>query len=153
MGELRALGVQVGMDDFGTGYSSLAYLANLPFDFVKIDRSFLARFVEDRRAAALLASVATLCRTLGLAAIAEGVETEQQLHHLRELGIPYVQGFLFGRPVPPAEFGRPVPPAQFGGPVPPAEILHPVPPPELLHPVPSVGFGHPVPAAEFGRPG
>jgi len=72
MDELRALGVRVGMDDFGTGHSSLAYLADLPFDFVKIDRSFLARFVEDRRAAALLASVATLCRTLGLAAYRRG---------------------------------------------------------------------------------
>ncbi len=104
MEQVRHLGVQVGMDDFGTGYSSLSHLANLPFDFVKIDRSFIARFDQDRRAAALLQAIATLCRSLDLPAIAEGVETEEQLHEVRRLGIPYIQGFLFGRPVPAAAF-------------------------------------------------
>ncbi len=103
MAELRSLGVQVGMDDFGTGHSSLSYLANLPFDFVKIDKSFIAASAEDRRAAALLETAATLCRALGLPAIAEGVETEEQLARVRRLGIPYAQGYLFGRPVPRAE--------------------------------------------------
>ncbi|MCU4184811.1 EAL domain-containing protein [Acidiferrimicrobium sp. IK] len=98
IGEVRRLGVSVGMDDFGTGHSSLSYLASLPFDFVKIDRSFVTGYADDRRAAALLETVATLCRTLGLPAIAEGVETEAQLEQVRSLGIPYAQGYLFGRP-------------------------------------------------------
>ena len=104
MGQLLDLGVHVGMDDFGTGYSSLSHLANLPFNFVKIDRSFVTRFDQDRRAAALLETIATLCRTLDLAAVAEGVETEAQLDRVRELGIPFIQGFLFGRPVPAESF-------------------------------------------------
>jgi diguanylate cyclase (GGDEF)-like protein/PAS domain S-box-containing protein len=103
--ELRSLGVRIGMDDFGTGHSSLSQLARLPFDFVKIDRSFVQRFAQDLRAAALLQAIAALCRTLDLAVIAEGVETEQQLRVVRELGIPQIQGFLFGRPVPPDVFG------------------------------------------------
>lgn len=109
MGQLLDLGVHVGMDDFGTGHSSLSHLANLPFNFVKIDRSFVARFDQDRRAAALLETIATLCRTLDLAAVAEGVETEAQLARVRELGIPFIQGFLFGRPVPAEAFGHRMP--------------------------------------------
>ncbi len=105
--ELRGLGVNVGMDDFGTGHSSLSYLASLPLDFVKIDRSFIARFDEDRRAAALLQTIAALCRTLELAVIVEGVETERQRDEVRRLNIPYIQGFLFGRPVPAESFPLP----------------------------------------------
>jgi diguanylate cyclase (GGDEF)-like protein/PAS domain S-box-containing protein len=99
MDELRGLGVHLGMDDFGTGYSSLSYLANLPFDVVKIDRTFITGFGRDRRTAALLETIASLCRSLDLRAVAEGVETEDELAEVRRLGIPYVQGFLFGRPV------------------------------------------------------
>jgi predicted signal transduction protein with EAL and GGDEF domain len=102
MTELRQLGVHLGMDDFGTGYSSLSYLANLPFDVVKIDRAFITGFGHDRRTAAMLETIAALCRSLDLRAVAEGVETEAQLAEVRRLGIPYVQGFLFG-PAAPAE--------------------------------------------------
>ncbi len=102
--QLGSLGVRVGIDDFGTGYSSLSYLADLPFDFLKIDRSFIARLDRDRRAAALLETLASLCQSLELTAIAEGVETEEQLQRVRSVGIPFIQGFLFGRPVPPDEF-------------------------------------------------
>jgi diguanylate cyclase (GGDEF)-like protein/PAS domain S-box-containing protein len=100
MTELRDLGVHLGMDDFGTGYSSLSYLANLPFDIVKIDRTFITGYRKDRRTAALLEAIAALCRSLDLRAVAEGVETEAQLAEVSRLGIPYVQGFLFGRPAP-----------------------------------------------------
>ncbi len=102
--ELRALGLRVGMDDFGTGASSLSYLANLSFDFVKVDRSFITAFDRDRRAAALLETIATLCRALDLDAIAEGIETTGQLDRVRTLGIELGQGYLFGRPVPACEF-------------------------------------------------
>lgn len=102
---LRRLGVHVGMDDFGTGHSSLSNLARLPFDFVKIDRSFIRDFDRDARTLAMLESVTTLCRSLQLHAIAEGVETEEQLAQLEQLGIFYIQGFLFSRPVPPEDVG------------------------------------------------
>ncbi len=102
MRDLQRTGVRIALDDFGSGYSSLSYLADLPFDFVKIDRSFVARFHQERRAAALLESIATLCHNLGLPAIVEGVETPGQLRQVRDLGIPYAQGYLFGRPSPAA---------------------------------------------------
>jgi EAL domain-containing protein (putative c-di-GMP-specific phosphodiesterase class I) len=98
--ELRSLGVRVGVDDFGTGYSSLSYLADLEFDFVKIDKSFVSRYAQDRRAAALLEAIATLCRSLDLPTVAEGVETDAQLAEVRRLGSTYAQGYLFGRPMP-----------------------------------------------------
>lgn len=104
MKDLHGLGVRIGMDDFGAGHSSLSQLAELPFDFVKVDRSFIRRFDRDRRAAALLETIATLCRALDLPAVVEGVETAQQMKPLQELGIPYVQGFLFGRPMAAGEY-------------------------------------------------
>ncbi|HET9077914.1 MAG TPA: EAL domain-containing protein [Acidimicrobiales bacterium] len=104
---LKSLGVHVGMDDFGTGHSSLSHLARLPFDFVKIDRSFIRDFDRDARTAAMIESITTLCRALNLPAIAEGVETEEQRHHLQRLGVPYLQGFLFGAPAPPSESASP----------------------------------------------
>lgn len=99
---LKSLGLKVGMDDFGTGHSSLSHLARLPFDFVKIDRSFVD-FGGDSRAAAMLEAVAALCRVLKLPTVAEGVETEQQRSHLERIGVAYLQGFLFGRAVPPED--------------------------------------------------
>jgi len=102
LGGLRDLGVGLGLDDFGTGWSSLSQLARLPFDFVKIDRSFVRDLETDHRTAALLESILMLCSTLALDVIVEGVETVSQLDHLEELGVRWVQGFLLGRPVPPA---------------------------------------------------
>ncbi len=98
--QLRGLGVHVGLDDFGTGHSSLSQLAGLPFDFLKIDRSFVRDYDRDRRSAAMLETIATLSRTLELQAVAEGVETEDQLEHLKHLGVHLIQGYLLGRPVP-----------------------------------------------------
>ena len=98
---LRDLGVHLGLDDFGTGWSSLSQLAHLPFDFVKIDQSFVRDLESDRRKAALLESILALCSTLGLRVIVEGVETASQLEHLQRLGVRLAQGFLLGRPVPP----------------------------------------------------
>ena len=100
MRDLHELGVRMCMDDFGTGYSSLSQLADLPFDYVKIDQSFVARLDRDRRAAALLEAIVSLCDTLDMVTVAEGVETEKQLRHLTDLGIRFGQGYLFGRPVP-----------------------------------------------------
>jgi len=97
---LRELGVSVSIDDFGTGYSSLAYLAKLPVQSLKIDRSFVSRLTADGRDRTIVGAVVQLARSLGLATVAEGVETEVQLDAVRSLGCTMVQGYLFVRPMP-----------------------------------------------------
>jgi EAL domain-containing protein (putative c-di-GMP-specific phosphodiesterase class I) len=97
--QLKDRGVQVGIDDFGTGYSSLAYLKRFPVDFLKIDRSFVSGLGHDREDAAIASAILCLANTLGLAVIAEGVETSEQRDCLARLGCMRAQGYLFGRPV------------------------------------------------------
>lgn len=98
--ELRTLGVRISMDDFGTGHSSLSYLRSFPFDKLKIDRSFVAHLGESEECLAIVRAVMGLGRGLGIATVAEGVETEQQLRRLRLEGCSEVQGHLLGRPQP-----------------------------------------------------
>jgi diguanylate cyclase (GGDEF)-like protein/PAS domain S-box-containing protein len=100
---LRVLGVRVALDDFGLGYSSLTHLKALPVDIVKVDRSFVADLVRSTEDRAVVEAVLTLARRMGLTVIAEGVETADQDELLREMGCPVVQGYLYGRPVPPGE--------------------------------------------------
>ena len=97
--ELRTLGVRLAIDDFGTGYSSLSYLADLPLNFVKIDKSFIDRITTGVEGAAVVRGVIDLSRAMGFTCIAEGVEQEDQRVILDELGCDYTQGYLFGRPV------------------------------------------------------
>jgi EAL domain-containing protein (putative c-di-GMP-specific phosphodiesterase class I) len=92
---LRDAGVKVGLDDFGTGYSSLSYLRLFPLDFVKIDRSFIAEMARGVTAPAIVASIIDLSHALGMAVVAEGVETQSQLDQLVALGCDRAQGFLF----------------------------------------------------------
>jgi EAL domain-containing protein (putative c-di-GMP-specific phosphodiesterase class I) len=87
MASLRASGVRFSIDDFGTGYSSLSYLGRLPIDSLKIDRSFVTGMQESRQNLEIVRAMLTLGRTLGHKVIAEGVETEDQLATLRELGV------------------------------------------------------------------
>lgn len=97
---LKSLGLRVAIDDFGTGYSSLSYLKSLPVDELKVDRSFvhgMGRHTEDE---AIVQTVITLAESLGLGVTAEGIETEDQLDRLRELGCDRGQGFFFARPAP-----------------------------------------------------
>jgi diguanylate cyclase (GGDEF)-like protein len=121
---LRSLGVRLALDDFGTGYSALSYLAQLPFDIVKIDRSFVAGIGKGRRTDALLEAIFGLSDALELDAIAEGIEETSQLHRLRGLGCRMGQGFLFARPAPAHEFLLLMASAQLGGPWPSSTAAH-----------------------------
>ena len=96
---INDLGVTIAMDDFGTGYSSLSYLRNYPFDTLKIDRSFVCDITEDEADRELINASIAMAHGLGLKVVAEGVETEEQLAHLKEKGCDYAQGYLFSRPV------------------------------------------------------
>jgi diguanylate cyclase (GGDEF)-like protein len=96
---LRAAGVRIAIDDFGIGYSSLSRLSDLPIDTLKIDRSFISRLPNDGLGKTLVTTIISLAHAFGMSAVAEGVETEDQLAVLREVGCDQVQGFLLGRPV------------------------------------------------------
>lgn len=98
---LKALGVSIALDDFGTGYSSLSYLWRFPFDTLKVDGSFMKGISDPTsRSREVLDTIIALGKVLDLQVTAEGVETEEQITVLRELKCDFVQGFLFGRPVP-----------------------------------------------------
>ncbi|MEJ7819806.1 MAG: PAS domain S-box protein, partial [Rubrobacteraceae bacterium] len=97
--ELKDLGVQLAIDDFGTGYSSLSYLNRFPVDFLKIDRSFIKGLPEGLEDTAVVSSITALAHTLGMQVTAEGVETDQQLSQLREIGCDLAQGLCFAGPL------------------------------------------------------
>jgi diguanylate cyclase (GGDEF)-like protein len=98
--QIRALGVGIALDDFGTGYSSLGYLAKLPVETLKIDRSFVASMLEDTSAMTLISTIISLARSLKLETVAEGVESEEQAKILRLIGCDQMQGFLICKPLP-----------------------------------------------------
>ncbi len=103
MAGLRALGVRLSVDDFGTGYSSLSYLKRFPVSRVKIDRAFVTGLGEDTSDSSLVAAIIAMATALGLDAVAEGVETNQQAERLFDLGCRQAQGYLFSHAVPAAE--------------------------------------------------
>jgi diguanylate cyclase (GGDEF)-like protein/PAS domain S-box-containing protein len=98
--ELKSLGVSLAVDDFGTGYSSLIYLRRFPVDELKVDRTFVAGLLGNAEDAAIVAAVVNLAHTLGVKAVAEGVESSAQVARLIELGCDFGQGYHFGRPMP-----------------------------------------------------
>ncbi len=102
--QLKALGTQLSLDDFGTGYSSLAYLQRFPFDFVKIDRSFIAEVNTNPGNAAIATAIIAMAHSLHLRVVAEGVETEGQLQFLRKRHCDEIQGFYFSEAVPAEAF-------------------------------------------------
>ncbi len=100
MSELRMLGVRLSIDDFGTGYSSLSYLHRLPFDSLKVDRSFVTLMQQNKENLEITKTIVSLAHSLRKDIIAEGVETPNQLHTLRHLGCEYGQGYWFSKPIP-----------------------------------------------------
>ena len=103
---LRGLGMDVAVDDFGTGYSSLAYLAKLPVNCLKIDRSFIITMASDPNAMTLVSTILSLARSLRLKVVAEGVDSEEQASILRKLGCGEMQGYLFSKPLPEDELRK-----------------------------------------------
>ena len=96
---LKGMGVSLALDDFGIGHSSLSCLHEIPIDVLKIDRSFVSQLAQSNHRRAVIQATVLVARALGIATVAEGVETPEQAHLLAELGCSMVQGFLFGRPM------------------------------------------------------
>lgn len=103
---LTRCGIGISIDDFGVGYSSLSYLQTLPIDVLKIDRSFLSCIGESCDKACIIKAIVAMARELSLDVIVEGVETQQQLDYIKNIGCHIVQGFLLGRPLPREEIDK-----------------------------------------------
>ncbi|WP_433360302.1 putative bifunctional diguanylate cyclase/phosphodiesterase [Actinoplanes sp. CA-142083] len=101
---IKSLGVRIALDDFGTGYSSLTWLQQVPADIVKLDRSFVAGLATDAKKSSIIRAVLWLAQSMGMSAVAEGVEEAADVQALREVGCPLLQGYFFGKPMPPEEF-------------------------------------------------
>ena len=97
---LKKLGLTIALDDFGTGYSSLNYIKQLPLDIIKVDKTFIDDILEDEYAQAFVKVFVDLSKTIGTKICVEGVETQEQYELLKELGVDYIQGFYFSRPIP-----------------------------------------------------
>ncbi len=106
MNALREMGIQLAMDDFGTGYSSLSYIQQLPLTLLKLDRSFIIEIETDTVAQEIVSAVIKIAKSMNIETIAEGVELEHQAEMLRNMGCDYVQGYLYGKPVPATEFQK-----------------------------------------------
>lgn len=97
---LKKLGPRIALDDFGTGYSSLNYIKQLPLDIIKVDKTFIDDIVEDDYAQAFIKLIVDLSKTIGTKIVVEGVEHKEQFELLKSLGVDYIQGYYFGKPVP-----------------------------------------------------
>jgi len=98
--QIKSLGIRISLDDFGTGYSSLSYIHQLPFDAIKIDRSFVSNIHQDDKEHPIISIIVALAKTLNIKLIAEGIETSEQLTRLRELNCDFGQGYYLAPPLP-----------------------------------------------------
>ena len=104
--ELKTIGVKIAIDDFGTGYSSLSYLSSFPANLLKIDKSFIDKMNSSESSKQYVEAIISLGHILGFDVISEGVEEQDQLDTLNAIGCDYIQGFIWGRPLPPEEAGK-----------------------------------------------
>ena len=104
--EIKKMGIKVAIDDFGTGYSSLSYLNKIPSDSLKIDKPFIDAMNGSEASKQYVASIVSIGHILNFKVISEGVESVEQLDALREIGCDYVQGYIWGRPIPPEEAAK-----------------------------------------------
>ena len=96
---LRQYGIQTAIDDFGTGYSAFSYLRSLPVQTIKIDKSFIDSMLQDENGNIIVECIVDMVNRLGYDTIAQGVEQQEQLEYLRDIGCEYIQGYLLGRPM------------------------------------------------------
>ena len=101
--ELKQMGLRIAIDDFGTGYSSLSYLNKLPADLLKVDKSFIDQMNATDSTRQYVAAIISIGHIMNMDVIAEGVEEEEQMETLRNIGCDFIQGFIWGRPIPPEE--------------------------------------------------
>ena len=101
--ELKQMGLRIAIDDFGTGYSSLSYLNRLPADLLKVDKSFIDQMNATDSTRQYVAAIISIGHIMNMDVIAEGVEEEEQMETLRNIGCDFIQGFIWGRPIPPEE--------------------------------------------------
>jgi EAL domain-containing protein (putative c-di-GMP-specific phosphodiesterase class I) len=102
--KLREQGFIIEMDDFGTGESSLAMVADMPIDYIKLDRQFLVSGLDDKRHIEVIRAMINLAKTLDVEVLAEGIETKEQEEILYKLGCRYAQGYFYGKPAPDIDF-------------------------------------------------
>ena len=100
IGEVKNMGIKIAIDDFGTGYSSLSYLYKFPADLLKVDKSFIDQMNSGESSKRYVASIISIGHIMGFDVISEGVEEPDQLETLRSIGCDYIQGFIWGRPLP-----------------------------------------------------
>lgn len=101
---VKTIGPKIALDDFGTGYSSLNYIKQLPLNIIKIDKTFIDDILEDDYSQAFVRLIVDLSKTIGTQIVVEGVENPEQYALLKEMGVDFIQGYLFGRPVPASKF-------------------------------------------------
>ena len=101
--ELKNMGIKIAIDDFGTGYSSLSYLNSLPSDMLKIDKSFIDVMNDSESSKEYVAMIISIGHILHLEVISEGVESPEQIETLRKVGCDYIQGYVWGKPMPPED--------------------------------------------------
>jgi EAL domain-containing protein (putative c-di-GMP-specific phosphodiesterase class I) len=106
LSELNSIGVSIAIDDFGTGHSSLLYLKKFPIKTLKVDKSFVMDMATDKSDKVIAKTVIQMAHSLNLSTVAEGVETQEQVDLLKDMGCNYLQGYLFSKPIPKSEFTK-----------------------------------------------